>query len=185
MMPRDSWLKNEGGTSYLNVIETERLSLREMSEADAAFVLEVLNDPDFIRYVADRGARTVEDAARYIDERFVESYGQNGFGLWLVATKDEGVPVGICGLVKRDSLPGVDIGYAFLPAFRGKGYAFEAATGVVRHARDVLGLRRLYAITSTDNAVSIRVLEKLGMKFERLIRLPGEESEINLFSTDL
>jgi [ribosomal protein S5]-alanine N-acetyltransferase len=169
----------------LNVIETERLNLREMSEADAAFVLEVLNDPDFIRYVADRGVRTVEAAARYIDERFVESYGRKGFGLWLVSTKDGGVPVGLCGLVQRDSLPGVDIGYAFLPPFRGKGYAFEAAAGVVRHAREVLGLPRLYAITSTDNAVSMRVLEKLGMKFERLIRLPGEESDINLFSTDL
>ena len=169
----------------MNVIEAERLSLREMSEADAAFVLEVLNDPDFIRYVADRGVRTIEDAARYIDERFTESYRQNGFGLWLVEAKDEGVPVGICGLVKRASLPGVDIGYAFLPPFRSRGYAFEAASGALRYARDVLGLPRLHAVVNPDNAVSIRVLEKLGLKFERTVRLLGEESDINLFSADL
>ena len=169
----------------MNVIETERLDLREMSEADAGVVLEILNYPGFIRFVGDRGVRTLEDAARYIDERFAESYRQNGFGLWLVETKGEKVPVGICGLVKRDSLPGVDIGYAFLPPFRSKGYAFESGSAVLRHARDALGLERLYAIVNPDNAVSIRVLEKLGMKFERMVRLPGEETEIELFAIDL
>ena len=169
----------------MNVIETERLNLRELSEADAGVVLEILNDPGFIRFVGDRGVRTVGDAARYLDERFAESYRRNGFGLWLVETKDEKVPVGISGLVKRDSLPGVDIGYAFLPPFRSKGYAFEAGSAVLRHARDALGLERLYAIVNPDNAVSIRVLEKLGMKFERMVRLPGEETEIKLFATDL
>lgn len=185
MILGDPMLINEGGASHLNVIETERLILREMSEADAALVLEVLNDPGFVRYVGDRGVRTLEGAAVYIAERFVESYRRNGFGLWLVETKDEGVAVGICGLVRRDSLPGADIGYAFLPTFRAKGFAFEAASAALRHARDVLGLPRLYAITNPDNAVSIRVLEKLGMKFERMVRLAGEESDVNLFSTDL
>ncbi len=170
----------------MNVIETERLSLREMSEADAAFVLELLNDPGFIRFIADRGVRTPEAAARYIDERFAESYRQHGFGLWLVLTKDEGVPAGICGLLKRGTpVPGVEVGYAFLPAFRGKGYAFEAASAALRHARDVLGQPRLYAVVNPDNDGSIRVLEKLGMRFERIVRLAGEESDINLFATDL
>jgi RimJ/RimL family protein N-acetyltransferase len=170
----------------LNVIETERLNLREMSEADAAFVLEVLNDPGFIRFVADRGVRTLEDAARYIDERFVESYRRHGFGLWLVETKDGRAPAGMCGLLQRGApVPGVEVGYAFLPTFRGKGYAFEAAAAALRHARDVLGLPRLYAVVNPDNAVSIRVLEKLGMKFERAVRLSGEESDVSLFSTDL
>lgn len=169
----------------LNVIETERLNLREMSAADAGFVLEILNDPGFIRFVGDRGVRTAEDAARYVEERFAEGYRRNGFGLWLAETKDEKVPVGMCGLVKRDSLPGVDIGYAFLPPFRSKGYAYEAASAVARHARDVLGFGRLYAIVSPDNAVSVRVLEKLGMTFERAVRLPGEETDVHLFSTDL
>src|SRR5215216_3044837 len=132
-----------------------------MSEADAAFVLELLNDPDFIRYVADRGVRTVEDARRYINERFVESYRRQGFGFWLVKPKDAKVPAGICGLVKREGLPGVDVGYAFLPPFRSKGYAYESALAVLRHAREVLGLRRPYAITNPGNAGSIRVLEKL------------------------
>jgi [ribosomal protein S5]-alanine N-acetyltransferase len=169
----------------LNVIETERLKLREMSEADAEFVLEILNDPGFVRFVGDRGVRTHEDAARYINERFVESYRQNGFGLWLVETKDEKVPVGLCGLINRGTLPGVEVGYAFLPSFRSKGYAFEAASATTEYARDVLGLPSLYAIVNPDNAISIRVLEKLGMKFERMVRLPAEESDIKLFSTDL
>jgi ribosomal-protein-alanine N-acetyltransferase len=169
----------------LNVIETGRLNLRELSEADAAFMLEVLNDPGFVRFVGDRGVRTVEEAARYISERFVESYRQNGFGLWLVETKDEKMPAGICGLLRRGTLPGVEVGYAFLPPFRSRGYAFEAASAALRHARDVLGLPRLYAVVNPDNVVSIRVLEKLGMKFERMVRLSGEESEVNLFSTDL
>jgi ribosomal-protein-alanine N-acetyltransferase len=169
----------------LNVIETERLTLREMSEADAGVVLEILNDPGFIRFVGDRGVRTIEDAARYIGERFVESYRRNGFGLWLVEAKDERAPVGICGLVTRKELGVVEVGYALLPPFRGRGYAFEAASAALRHAREALGLRRLHAIVDPENAVSIRVLEKLGMKFERPVRLTPEESEVSLFSADL
>ena len=170
----------------MEVIETGRLNLREMSEADAAFILELLNDPGFIRFIADRGVRTLEGAARYIDERFAESYRQHGFGLWLVEAKGEGVPVGICGLLKRgEPVPGVEVGYAFLPQFRGKGYAFEAASAAAAYARDVLGLPRLYAVVNPDNAASVRVLEKLGMKFERAVRLAGEESDVRLFSADL
>jgi [ribosomal protein S5]-alanine N-acetyltransferase len=169
----------------LSVIETERLSLREMSEADAGFVLEILNDPGFIRFVGDRGVRTVEEAARYTSERFVESYRQNGFGLWLVEAKDEKAPVGICGLVKRKELDVVEVGYAFLPPFRARGYASEAASAVAAYARDALALPRLYAVVNPDNAVSIRVLEKLGMKYERPVRLSGEGTDISLFSTGL
>ena len=170
----------------MNVIETERLSLRELSEADAAFILELLNDPGFIRFIADRGVRTPEAAARYIEERFVESYRQHGFGLWLVETKDEGVPAGICGLLKRGApVPGVEVGYAFLPPFRSRGYAFEAASAATAYARDVLKLPRLYAVVNPDNEASIRLLEKLGLRFERMVRLAGEETDIKLFSTDL
>jgi RimJ/RimL family protein N-acetyltransferase len=148
-------------------------------------MLEILNDPGFVRYVGDRGVRTIEEAARYISERFVESYRRNGFGLWLVETKDEGAPAGICGLLNRGTLPGVEVGYAFLPPFRSKGYAFEAASAATAYARDVLDLPRLYAVVNPDNAVSIRVLEKLGLRFERMVRLSGEESDVKLFSTDL
>ncbi|MBV8855495.1 MAG: GNAT family N-acetyltransferase [Acidobacteria bacterium] len=170
----------------MSVIETERLSLRELSGADAAFILELLNDPGFIRFIADRGVRTLEGAARYIEERFAESYRQHGFGLWLVETKEGKAPAGICGLLKRGApVPGVEVGYAFLPQFRARGYAFEAASASAVYARDVLGLPRLYAVVNPDNASSIRVLEKLGMRFERAVRLTGEEFDVNLFSTDL
>jgi RimJ/RimL family protein N-acetyltransferase len=171
--------------SLLNVIETERLNLREMNEGDAAFMLELLNDPDFVRNVADRGVRTVEDARRFISERLVESYRRNGFGFWVVEPKDSKAPAGICGLVKRDALPGVDVGYAFLPPFRSKGYAYESAAAVLRHARDVVGLKRLLAIVNPDNAASIRLLEKLGMRFERMVSLSADEPEVKLFAADL
>ena len=169
----------------MNVIETERLNLREATEEDAAFILELLNDPDFIRHVADRGLRTLEDARRYIVEKFVASYRRNDFGFWLVETKETGEAAGVCGLVNRAELPGVDVGYAFLPRFRSKGYAYESAAAVVRHARESLALRRLYAIVNPDNTASIRVLEKLGMKFERMVKFPDEENEIKLFAADL
>lgn len=159
--------------------------MRELSGADAEFMLELLNDPGFIQFVGDRGVRTVEAAARYIEERFAEGYRQHGFGLWLVEAKDGGIPLGICGLLKRKELDGVEVGYALLPAFRGKGYAFEAAAASQRHAREALGLTRLYAVVDPGNDVSIRVLEKLGMKFERPVRLAGEESDISLFSAEL
>lgn len=156
-----------------------------MSGRDDAFILELLNDADFKRNIADRGVRTLEDARAYINEKFAASYRRHGFGLWLVETKDAGAPAGICGLVKREELPGVDVGYAFLPAFRSKGYAYESAAAVLRHAREVLGFKRLYAVVNPDNAGSIRVLEKLGMKFERMHRLSGEEAEVKVFSTGL
>ena len=169
----------------MNVIETERLNLREVNESDAAFVLDLLNDPDFMRNVADRGVRTLEEARRYVAERFTAAYRRDGFGFWLVEPKESGLPAGICGLVKRDTLPGVDVGYAFLPPFRAKGYAYESASAVVAYAREVLGLKRIYAIVNPENAVSIRVLEKLGMKFERMVSLSPDEPEVRLFAADL
>lgn len=169
----------------MNVIETERLNLREVNESDAAFILELFNDPDFKRNVGDRGLRTPEDARRYVAEKFVARYRREGFGFWLVEPKESGLPAGICGLVKRDALPGVDVGYAFLPPFRSKGYAFESASAVVAYARGALGLKRVYAIVNPENAVSIRVLEKLGMKFERMVRISPDEPEVRLFAVDL
>ena len=159
--------------------------MREVKEADAAFILEVLNDPDFVRFVADRGVRTLEDARRYIAERFTAAYRRDGFGFWLVEVKDSKAAAGICGLVKREALPGVDVGYAFLPPFRSKGYAYESAAAVLAHARDVVGLKRLLAITNPDNAASIRVLEKLGMRFERMVSLSPDEPEVTLFAANL
>lgn len=169
----------------MNVLETERLNLRQLNEGDAAFILELLNDPDFLHNIGDRGVRTIEDAARYILEGPVESYARHGFGLWLVELKDSTLPTGICGLVKRDALPDADIGYAFLPRFRSQGYAYESAAAVIRYASNALGLRRVLAITNGHNVGSIKVLEKIGLKFDRLVRLSKDAPEIMLFASDV
>lgn len=167
----------------MNILETERLNLRQLSEGDAEFVLELLNDPSFLRNIGDKGVRNIDDAIQYILNGPVESYERLGFGLWLVEMKDSKVPIGICGLVKRDALPDVDIGYALLPRFRSKGYAYESASAVMSYAMNVLGLKRLLAVTNKDNAGSIRVLEKLGLKFDRMVRLSEGEPEIKLFAS--
>ncbi|HZG51441.1 MAG TPA: GNAT family N-acetyltransferase [Pyrinomonadaceae bacterium] len=172
------------GATSMNVLETERLNLRQLNAGDAAFMLELLNEPSFLRNIGDRGVRTIEEATRYILRGAVESYARHGFGFWLVELKERGTPAGICGLVKRDALPGVDIGYAFLPRFWSQGYAHEAAAAVMIYARDTLGLKRVLAITNPDNAGSIKVLEKIGLKFDRLVRLSDDEPEIMLFASD-
>ena len=169
----------------MNVIETERLNLRRLSGGDAEFILELLNDPSFVRFIGDKGVRTIEDARQYILTGPVDSYERNGFGLWLVELRDSKAPIGICGLVKRDSLPDVDVGFAFLPRFRSMGYAYESASAVVSYAMDVVGLKRLVAITNPDNVGSIKVLEKIGLKFDRMIRLSEAEPEIKLFASDV
>jgi ribosomal-protein-alanine N-acetyltransferase len=174
---------SEGATSA-HVLETERLALRELNAGDAAFILELLNEPSFLHNIGDRGVRTIEDAVQYILKGPVESYARHGFGLWLVELKDAGTPAGICGLVKRDALPDADIGYAFLPRFWSRGYAYESAAAVMRHARGALGLRRVLAITNPDNAGSIKVLEKVGLRFDRLTRLSEDAPEIMLFASE-
>jgi RimJ/RimL family protein N-acetyltransferase len=169
----------------VNVLETERLNLRRLDAGDAAFILELLNEESFLRNIGDKGVRTIEGAVQYILKGPVESYARHGFGLWLVELKDEGTPAGICGLVKRDTLPDADIGYAFLARFRSRGYASESAAAVLSYASKALGLRRVLAITNQDNEGSIRVLEKIGLKFERLVRLSDDAPEIMLFTSDV
>ena len=169
----------------MNVLETERLNLRHLTADDAEFILELLNEPSFLLNIGDKGVRTIDDSVQYILNGPVESYGRLGFGLWLVELKDSKVPIGICGLVKRDALTDVDIGYALLPQFWCKGYAYESASAVMSYAMNVLGLKRLLAITSQDNVGSIKVLEKLGLKFDRMIRLSEDEPEIKLFASDV
>jgi RimJ/RimL family protein N-acetyltransferase len=169
----------------VNILETEGLNLRQITTGDAVFILGLLNEPSFLRNIGDKGVRTVDDSIQYIVNGPLESYGRLGFGLWLVELKDSKVPIGICGLVKRDALPDVDIGYAFLPRFWSMGYAYESASAVMSYAMNVLGLKRLLAITSHDNAGSIKVLEKLGLKFDRMVRLSEGEPEIKLFASDV
>lgn len=170
------------------VLSTARLNLRELVAADAAFVLELLNDPDFIRNIADRGVRTLAAAADYIAQGPRASYAQHGFGLLRLSRRESPhageVPIGIAGLIRRDWLADVDIGYALLPAHRGQGYALEAAVALCRHGREVLKLPRIVAFTSPDNAASIGLLEKLGLRYARPLSMPGSSEVLSLFSPD-
>ncbi len=167
------------------VIETARLVLRCLTDADAAFMLDLLNQPSFIENIGDRGARTLDEARAYIAKVPVASYRRYGFGLYLVVVKDSGEAAGICGLVKRDGLDDVDLGFALLPRHWKKGYAVESALAVKDYAARVVGLRRLVAITAPANWSSIRVLETVGFSFERMVRLRPEAEERKLFSCSL
>jgi RimJ/RimL family protein N-acetyltransferase len=169
----------------LQVLETERLFLRQLSTDDAAFILALLNEPSFIQNIGDRGVRTLEDARSYLLQGPLASYARHGFGLYLVLLKETEQPIGMCGLIKRDSLADVDIGYAFLPLFWSKGYAVESAQAVKAYAGEVVGLKRLVAITDPANQGSIRVLEKLGFRFEKMVRLPADDIDLKLFAADL
>jgi len=164
-----------------SLIETERLTLRKLSVEDAPFILRLVNEPSFLQFIGDKGVRNLEDARQYILNGPVASYAQNGFGLFLVQLKANQVPLGMCGLLKRETLEDVDIGFAFLPEFWNKGYAFEAAAVVLSYAKDVLKLPRIVAITNKDNDASGKLLEKLGFHFDRLIKLSDDKAELKLF----
>lgn len=153
------------------VTETDRLILRRLCADDAAFILELVNDPDWLRFIGDKGVRNLDDARAYIENGPVAMYGKHGFGLWRVELKHGGTPIGMCGLIKRDTLDDVDLGFAYLPRFRGHGYAREAAAATLAHGAARIGLRRIVAITSLDNAASGRLLEAVGLTFERLLDL--------------
>lgn len=165
-------------------LSTERLRLSPVTQDDAAFVLEMLNDPGWLANIGDRGVRTLDDARRYIADRLVASYEKNGFGLWVVERKDAPGAIGICGLVKRDTLPEPDIGFAFLPEFWSAGYAYESAAAVKTYALGTLGMPRLLAITNDDNVASIRLVEKLGLAFVRMMELSPGESPVRLFALE-
>lgn len=166
------------------ILETDRLILRQLSVADSAFILELVNDPLWLRFIGDRGVHTREEAQDYILKGPVAMYARLGFGLYLVELKRTGLPLGICGLIKRDALEDVDLGFAFLPAYRAQGYAYESAAAVLAHGQSAFGLKRIVAITSPDNDRSARLLEKLGFTFEKVIRLPDDEGAVKLFALD-
>ena len=165
------------------LLETNRLRLRRLSVDDAEFILRLLNEPSFMQNIGDRGVRTTEDARAYILKGPVASYEKFGFGLLLVEQKESGVPIGMCGLLKRDVLEHVDIGYALLPEFWSQGYAFESASAVMSYAREKLGAKQVLAVVNADNQSSIRLLEKMGFRYEKMIRLADGEPEIKLYST--
>jgi RimJ/RimL family protein N-acetyltransferase len=161
----------------MKVLETARLSLRLLHRADAPFMLGLLNDPGWIRYIGDRGVRTVEAARAYLEARMLSQYEQHGFGLWMVESLAGREPMGICGLVKRDTLPHPDLGFAFMPGYRGKGYAYESALAVRDHATGALRIARLLAVTSPANAASARLLERLGFVAQGEMPWAGDEQD--------
>ena len=159
------------------MILSERLELRELAVADAPFIVELLNAPDFHRYIGDRGIRTLQDAENYIQQGPAVSYARHGHGLYLVARRSDGAKLGICGLIKRDTLPCEDIGYAFLPAYRGQGYGIEAAQAALQDGRERLGIKRVVAIVTPGNERSVRLLAKLGLSQGKRVRLGAGEEE--------
>ena len=168
----------------MTVLETGRLRLRRLAAGDAPFYLGLVNEPSWLKYIGDKGVRNLDDARDAILKGPVDMHDRLGYSLLLVELKDGAAPIGICGLIKRDALQDVDIGFAFLPAYWGRGYAFEAASAVIAFARDVVGLRRIVAITSPDNASSIRLLEKIGLAFQRMVKLTDGAPDVKLFALE-
>lgn len=152
---------------------TTRLRLRHFTIADAAFILRLLNEPTFIRHIADRGVRTEEDAVAYLERGPIASYAAHGHGLNWVGRADDGTPIGTCGLLQRDGLDCPDLGYALLPEHAGHGLAREAAAAVMHHAQAALGLQQIAALVNPDNVRSIRLLADLGFAFTGTMPLPG------------
>ncbi len=169
----------------MKIAETARLQLCHFTLDDAPFILELVNDPSWIQFIGDRGIRTLAQAEDYLQTGPMASYAENGFGLYLVQRQADGARLGMCGLVKRPSLPYVDIGFAFLPQFTGQGYALEAATAVLHHARYDLNLSPIVAIVSPGNHRSIKLLEKLGLRFQKMISLAENQPESMLFHPDI
>ena len=167
------------------VFETDRLVLRRLTEEDAPFILRLLNEPSFLEHVGDRGVRNLADARQYILSGPVASYERHGFGLFLVELKEGGAPIGICGLLKRDALDDVDIGFAFVPESWSKGYAFESTSATLAYAHDTHHLKRVVAICSPNNVASINLLVKLGFYFDRMVLMPGDREEVKLFARRL
>jgi ribosomal-protein-alanine N-acetyltransferase len=167
------------------VLQTERLSLRKLARGDEPFVLELLNSRGFLDNIGDRGVRTTDDAWGYVAGSAIASYEKNGFGLYRTALKGTDEPVGICGLVKRDGLDEPDLGFAFLELHWRKGYAVEASNGVLARARDKHRIKHLLAITKLDNAGSIAVLERVGFRFDKIIRLASHTDDSRLFTIEL
>ena len=166
------------------VLETGRLVLRWLSADDHEFIQRLLNEPSFIQNIGDRGVRNDDDARAYIQNGPIASYKQFGFGLYLVQLKNSHTPIGICGLLKRDSFDFPDLGYALLPEYWSRGYALEAASSVLNFARNDLALQRVLAIVNPDNFASIRLLENCGFHFQETVRLAGE-ADVQLHSCDL
>lgn len=156
------------------ILDTERLFLRALTEEDAPFIVELVNTPGWLNYIGDKKIHTTQQAIQYLQEGPLKSYKNHGFGLWLVELKNTSTPIGMCGLLKRDYLPAPDIGFAFLPAYSGKGYAFEIAGATLRYAKESLGIKVLQAITLPTNERSIKLLERIGLSYSKDVSAPGD-----------
>jgi RimJ/RimL family protein N-acetyltransferase len=161
--------------------ETQRLIIRELTLDDASFFFELVNDPDWIRFIGDRNVQTIDDAKDYLQNRIFKSYQDFGFGFYAVALKSSLEVIGITGFVKRDELEQVDVGFAFLPKGRGKGYAFESTDALMDYGIKTLNFQTVLAIANNDNDHSHHLLKKLGFTFEKHIKLYAEEKEISLY----
>ncbi len=157
------------------ILETDRLSLREFRLGDAKFIIELINSPDWLKFIGDRNVKTEEQAISYIQDRLLKSYQENGFGFYLVEKKDDNSSIGLCGISKRDHLDFPDIGFAFLPGFTGQGYAYEMAKSTLAYAKISLNIVKIAAITVADNERSKRLLEKIGLRYVKNIREHNEE----------
>ncbi len=154
------------------VLESDRLCLRHLTFEDAPFILNLVNDPSWLRFIGDRGVKTLEDAQLYLRKGPIAMYRTFGFGLYAVEQKSGEALIGLCGLIKREGLQDFDLGFALLPPFCGQGYAREAAAAVLVHAKERCGLTRVAAIATLDNERSIKLLESLEFRFEKVIKLP-------------
>jgi RimJ/RimL family protein N-acetyltransferase len=166
------------------ILETDRLVLREFTPDDADFIVQLVNTPGWLQYIGDRNIKTVEQAKEYLQNGPLKSYALNGFGLSMVELKENGTPVGMCGIIKRDYLDSPDIGFAFLPEFMGQGLAFEIAGATMAYSRSTLNLSTIHAITVPQNKPSIRLLEKIGMQYIKNFYPPEGKEELLLFSNE-
>ena len=167
------------------IIETERLRLREFNSTDGEMIFELLNSPGWLKYIGTRSIETTDDAINYIENKLRKGYKESGFGFYLVELKSTGEKVGMSGLVKRDGLDNVDVGFALLPQHENKGYAYESTAAVMKFAKEQLKLSKLAAITVPYNTPSIKLLEKLGMKFDKKINIPGDSEDLLLYEIEL
>ena len=169
----------------MKILETQRLTLRTINADDDLFYYELVNDPTWLEYIGDKGIRTVAEARSAILEGPCLMQQRLGHSLYVMERKSDGAPLGLCGLIKRDSIPEVDIGYAIRPAYFGHGYTYEAAAAVVAYARDVLGMRRLMGLTNPGNTASINLLAKLGLTFVEHKVLPPDGRPTNIYARQL
>lgn len=166
------------------ILETERLILRDFDANDAEFIVELLNSPGWLKFIGNKKVKTLDDARKYLENGPLKSYNENGFGLSMVELKFVGVPIGMCGLIKRDTLDDVDIGFAMLSEFARTGYGYEIAAATLEYGRKKLGLERIVAITVEYNEASIALLKKIGLKFEKMIEIPNDDEKLMLFGID-